>query len=74
MTENNPDHSSELSDRFLKLLQLKRLHASAKNAQGEKKIREHNGRFLFNITIEELNAFEEGDCPANTAKNNDWAV
>ena len=31
-------------------------------------------RFDFDTTLEELDTFKEGSCPANTAKNTEWAV
>ena len=33
-----------------------------------------DGRFLFNVTLEDLNKFKEGESPANTIKNNMWAL
>ena len=46
----------------------------------QKKVKNCNERFSFDdVTIEELDAFKEGDCPTidsptNTAKNTEWAV
>ena len=31
-------------------------------------------RFLFDVTLDDLNKFKEGDCPVNTAKNTMWAL
>jgi len=31
-------------------------------------------RYSFDVTCEELDAFKEGECPANTAKNTEWAL
>ena len=31
-------------------------------------------RFLFNVTLDDLNKFKEGESPANTIKNNMWAL
>ena len=31
-------------------------------------------RFSFDVTIEELDAFKEGDCPGNTTRNIEWAL
>lgn len=31
-------------------------------------------RFTFHVIIEELELLKEGDCPANTAKNTEWAL
>ena len=31
-------------------------------------------RFQFDCNADELQKFKEGDCPKNTAKNNEWAL
>lgn len=31
-------------------------------------------RFMFEVTTDDLNKLKEGHCPANTAKNNAWAL
>ena len=31
-------------------------------------------RFLFNVTLDDLNKFKEGESPANTVKSNMWAL
>ena len=31
-------------------------------------------RFLFNVTLDDLNKFKEGESPTNTVKNNMWAL
>ena len=36
--------------------------------------KENNGdRFSFDTTVDELEKLMEGECPSNTAKNNEWA-
>jgi len=35
------------------------LHASVKNARGEKKVKEHDERFLFDITMEKLDPLKK---------------
>jgi len=68
-----------------KCLKLKRPRAhcvqaplSKKPVEPEKQIplEEENDleRFNFDTTVEELNAFKEETCPANTAKNTEWAI
>ena len=59
-----------------KFLQLKRSHTVPKHVaqSGQKKVKDNDDRFSFDVTMEELDAFKEGDCPANTVKSTDWAV
>lgn len=35
----------------------------------QKKLKNYNDRFSFDVTIEELDAFKEGNCTNNTVKN-----
>ena len=37
-------------------------------------MKNYDNRFSFDVTIEELDAFKEGDCPSNIVKNTEWAV
>ena len=54
-----------------KPLSLKRKAPTRDQEPAAKKI---DDRFLFDITIEELDNFMEGECPKNTTKSNGWAV
>ena len=77
MTENNPNAGgSKQSERGSKFLQLKRSRTVPKHVaqSGQKKVKDNDDRFSFDVTMEELDAFKEGDCPANTVKSTDWAV
>lgn len=31
-------------------------------------------RYLFDVTFDDLSKFKEGECPANTEKNTEWAI
>jgi len=63
-------------------LKLKRPSATNKKAKNPEKLtssEESSGdkdtdRFDFDTTLEELDAFKEGSCPTNTAKNTEWAL
>ena len=61
-----------------KSLKLKRLcMATAKSVLPDQKKAAKNhedSRFSFDVTMEELDAFKEGDCPTNTLKNTEWAL
>ena len=60
-----------------KSLQLKQTRATTKTKPvppDQKKVKNYDDRFSFDVTIEELDAFKEGDCPNNTVKNTEWAV
>ena len=76
-------------DEPAKSLKLKRPHANCDHlAQASKKTKDSTeskslenskgdidaDRFDFDTTLEELDTFKEGSCPANTAKNTEWAV
>ena len=37
-----------------------------------KKTKEFDERFSFDVTTDDLTAFQKGECPANTAKSTDW--
>ena len=39
-----------------------------------KKMKESDERFNFDVTFDELSAWQKGECPANTAKSTEWAV
>ena len=72
MTENNPNAGgSKQSERGSKFLQLKRSRTVPKHMaqSGQKKVKDNDDRFSFDVTMEELDAFKEGDCPANTVKS-----
>ena len=77
MAENNPNVAVlKNKERESKLLQLKGSRVATKTVLLEQKeVKNCNERFSFNdVTIEELDAFKEGDCPTNTAKNTEWVV
>ena len=80
MAENsNPNggvKNSEGRSSSGKSLQLKRTRATTKTVlpADQKKVKNNDDRFSFDITIEELDAFKEGDCPSNTIKNTEVAV
>ena len=40
----------------------------------EEEVEPSKDRFSFDVTCEELDAFKEGECPANTMKNTEWAL
>ena len=72
MEENNLNAAVlKNKERESKSLQLKRSRVATKTILLEqKKVKNYNERFSFDdATIEELDAFKEGDCPTNTAKN-----
>ena len=35
---------------------------------------QYKNSYRFDITCEELDAFKEGECPVNMAKNTEWAL
>ena len=77
MAENNPNVAVlKNKERESKSLQLKRSRVATKTVPLEqKKVKNYNERFSFDdVIIEELDAFKEGDCPTNMAKNTEWAV
>ena len=62
-----------MESRCAKSLKLKRRQVN-EDLTTEKKAKESNDRFTFDTTMEDLESFKEGCCPANTAKNNNWAL
>jgi len=42
------------------------------NPVDTKKTKECNERFSFDITTDNLAAFQKGECPVNTAKSMEW--
>ena len=50
----------------------KRLKES--NSEYNEEVETSKERFSFGVTCEERNAFKEGECPANTMKNTEWAL
>lgn len=59
-----------------KPLSLKRKAASSDFTSSSKEpaAKKVDDRFLFDVTIEEIESFMEGECPKNTTKSNVWAV
>ena len=51
----------------------KRLKES-NSEHNEKEVGTFEDRFLFDVTCEELDAFKEGEYPANIMKNTEWAL
>ena len=64
---------SKMESRCAKSLKLKWRQVN-EDLTTEKKAKESNDRYTFDTTMEDLESFKEGYCPANTAKNNDWAL
>ena len=87
--ESCPCCMDKSDDKSAKSLKLKRPRANCDHlAQASKKTKDsteskslENSKgdidtdcFDFDTTLEELDTFKEGSCPANTAKNTEWAV
>ena len=74
------------SKRAPKSLQLKRTRQTKVSNENCRRSKESNSeyneeeveisedKFSFDVTCEELDAFKEGECPANTMKNTEWAL
>ena len=71
--ENSDDaFTPRVSETRGKCLSLKRRRKG--NPVNAKKTKESDERFYFDITTDDLAAFQKGECPANTAKSTEWAV
>ena len=62
-----------MESRCSKSLKLKRRKVSEDDTVGRKS-EQSNDRFTFDTTVEDLDSFKVGYCPANTVKNNEWAL
>ena len=82
MAENDPNGASKRKGGGSKSLQLnkrsRRVDASVTKdvSPNQTKVAssDSDDRFSFDVTIEELDAFKEGDCPANTTRSTEWAL
>ena len=54
-----------------KCLSLKR--SCKMNSVDPKKTKESDEKFSFDITTDDLAAFQKGECPANTARSMEWS-
>ena len=75
--QENSKKTSETVDRQ----QVKLTSISSNQENGEKskadnskKSDKTDERYLFDVTFDDLNKFKEGECPANTEKNTEWAI
>ena len=51
-----------------------RPHATPLYHNNSKKSDRTDERYLFDVTFNDLSKFKEGECPANTEKNTEWAI
>ena len=71
----NKEGPSSNTRKSLKLKRLRTDTAKSVLPDQKKTVKNHDdSRFSFDVTIEELDAFKEGDCPTNTLKNTEWAL
>jgi len=67
-----------MAERKRKPLSLKRPRVDQSDKENDdheqQKISKTEERYLFDVTLEDITKFKEGECPLNTEKNTEWAV
>ena len=68
----------KMAERKRKPLSLKRPRVDQSDKENDdheqQKISKTEERYLFDVTLEDITKFKEGECPLNTEKNTEWAV
>ena len=68
------DSTLERNEGGSKSLKLRRIKDSSGQGNGGPGEENPVVRFAFDITSEDLESYKEGECSANTNKNNEWAL
>ena len=71
---DRPQVTSSNQENGEKSIEDNRQRATSFYHKNSKKGDKTDERYLFDVTFDDLNKFKEGECPANTEKNTEWAI